>query len=382
MIDAPNGRRARVTAVDLFCGAGGFTAGLQRAGILMVGALDNWDPAINTYRANFDHPVVKVDAARLTAAEFCEAIGVQPGETDIVVGGPPCQGFSIQRIGPDSDDRNDLVLRFAEFVRDIRPRMFVMENVPGILGVRGRPFADRFVFFLRREGYDVRVVRVNAAEYGVPQARKRVFFYGWRAGVVPPFTFPPPILGPGEQRTVWQAIGDLPSPPEDYTPLPGDPLHRRTRLSEQNLARLRLIPPGGGFEDLPVDLRVEAHKNGAARIGHRAVYGRLHPDKPAGTITARFDSFTRGRFAHPFEDRNITLREGARLQTFDDTFRFLGTQEEIAALIGNAVPPLLAEVIGRALVGHLSSPGSDDALLFPPDGRFREQLDIFHSATP
>jgi hypothetical protein len=124
-------------------------------------------------------------------------------------------------------------------------------------------------------------------------------------------------------------------------------------MSELNAERLRHIPPGGGMEHLPVELRVNAHKNGAHKIGHRYVYGRLAPDEPAGTITARFDSFTRGKFAHPFEDRNITLREGARLQTFPDDFRFEGTQEEIAALIGNAVPPLLAERIGRAMARHL-----------------------------
>jgi DNA (cytosine-5)-methyltransferase 1 len=116
---------------------------------------------------------------------------------------------------------------------------------------------------------------------------------------------------------------------------------------------LRRIPEGGGFEDLPVDLRVNCHKQGAARIGHRNVYGRLAAGRPAATITARFDSFTRGKFGHPSEDRSITLREGARLQTFPDEFKFLGTQEQIAALIGNAVPPLLAETLGRALAGSL-----------------------------
>jgi DNA (cytosine-5)-methyltransferase 1 len=117
---------------------------------------------------------------------------------------------------------------------------------------------------------------------------------------------------------------------------------------------MELIPQGGGFESLPVELRVNCHKNGAAKIGHRYVYGRLSPENPAGTITARFDSFTRGKFAHPYDHRNITLREGARLQTFPDTHFFAGSQEEIAALIGNAVPPLLARVLGEAIYAHLS----------------------------
>jgi DNA (cytosine-5)-methyltransferase 1 len=114
-----------------------------------------------------------------------------------------------------------------------------------------------------------------------------------------------------------------------------------------------MIPPGKGFESLPVEMRVNCHKGGPDKIGHRYVYGRLAPDKPAGTLTARFDSFTRGKFAHPHSNRNISLREGARLQTFPDSFRFKGSQEDVAALIGNAVPPRLARVVGRSLIEYL-----------------------------
>jgi DNA (cytosine-5)-methyltransferase 1 len=151
--------------------------------------------------------------------------------------------------------------------------------------------------------------------------------------------------------------------------LAGDALHRRIRLSAKNLERLSLIPPGGGFEDLPIEMRVDCHKSGAARIGHRSVYGRLAPDRPAATITARFDSFTRGRFGHPWEERNITLREGARLQGFPDSHSFYGTQEEIAAQIGNAVPPTLAYVFGKALKefleGGCSSVANDVQMALP-----------------
>lgn len=132
-------------------------------------------------------------------------------------------------------------------------------------------------------------------------------------------------------------------------------------MSALNIKRLQHIPPGGGFEDLPVELRVDCHKQGAAKIGHRNVYGRLSPNQPASTITARFDSFTRGRFGHPTKLRNITLREGARLQGFSDSHRFVGTQEEIAALIGNAVPPPLAYVMGRAAFDYLERLASGDA---------------------
>jgi DNA (cytosine-5)-methyltransferase 1 len=126
------------------------------------------------------------------------------------------------------------------------------------------------------------------------------------------------------------------------------------RLSELNRLRLKHISPGGGFEDLPLELRVNCHRAGADVIGHRGVYGRLAPDAPAGTITARFDSFTRGRFAHPYADRNLTMREGARLQGFPDDFIFMGNREEVAAQIGNAVPPPVAEAVARDLAQHLA----------------------------
>lgn len=335
----------QLTAVDLFAGAGGFSLGLLSCGFRVIGAADNWAPAVASYRANFpDHRLIGVDLGEISGHRLTRALGVVAGEVDLVVGGPPCQGFSIQRIGPDHDARNHLVLCFAEHVSALRPRMFIMENVAGLLGRRGRELVRSFEARLRTAGYTVARALVDAQDYGVPQRRKRVVFCGWLPTVPPPM-WPPPSSG--ARRTVRDAIGDLPPPPKDPTEETDDPLHRRSRLSELNLKRLRYIPPGGGFEDLPVDLRVNCHKGGAARIGHRNVYGRLDPDAPAATITARFDSFTRGQFAHPAEDRNITLREGARLQTFPDGFKFTGNREEIAAQIGNAVPPLLAELLVR-----------------------------------
>ena len=335
-----------LTALDLFAGAGGLSLGLVRAGFEVVGAVDVWEPAVASYRRNFAHQAIRADIAELTAEQMWDRIGSPPRPLDLVVGGPPCQGFSIQRIGPDADDRNALVLEFARLVGELAPRAFLMENVTGLVGRRGSGLLARFVAAVEAQGYSVDRTVVDAADFGVPQRRRRVIIYGWRSGEKP-------LLLPGETDetpapTVAQAIGDLPSPAQSAD-LPGDPLHVASRMSDLNRSRLALIPPGGGFEDLPPDLRVACHRDGAARIGHRNVYGRLDPDQPAVTITARFDSFTRGKFAHPHEDRNITLREGARLQSFPDDFAFVGNPEEIAALIGNAVPPLLAERLGREL---------------------------------
>jgi DNA (cytosine-5)-methyltransferase 1 len=347
----------RPTAVDLFSGAGGLSLGLHQAGFDVVGAVDSWRPAIETYGLNFAHPVLDLDLANVTAHDLVKQLHLETAGTDLVVGGPPCQGFSIQRIGADDDARNDLVLHFADLVLGLRPKLFLMENVPGLLGRRGRRLAAAFEDRLRAGGYVVTTRMINAVEYGVPQFRRRVFVMGVSEESELSVHFPPPTHATVEYRTVWDAIGDLPSPMDKMAPDVVDPLHVRTGLSELNLRRIRLIPPGGGFEDLPPALRVPAHRNGAARIGHRNVYGRLDPAKPSVTITARFDSFTRGKFGHPYEDRTITLREGARLQTFPDHFRFAGSQEEIAALIGNAVPPQLAHAIGVALVDSLATGG-------------------------
>jgi len=361
-----------VHAVDVFCGAGGLSLGMQRAGFNLLCGVDSWSVAAATYAMNFAHPVLDTDVALLTADGIMRHCGTE--RVDAVVGGPPCQGFSVQRIGPDSDIRNNLVLEFARLVRELDASMFLMENVPGLVGKRGQRLVSAFEAQLTDAGYEVEARIVNAAEYGVPQSRRRVFYYGWKHGREP-FRFPPPGCGNGRFRTVWDAIGDLPSPPADHSPLPGDPLHRRTRLAPINQERIRLIPPGGGMEDLPAELRVNCHKKGAAEIGHRYVYGRLAPDRPAATITARFDSFTRGRFGHPYEHRNITLREGARLQTFPDDFRFAGTQEEIAALIGNAVPPLLAERIAVAMYVYLTGAASSARGPSVSTGRQLEQSD-------
>jgi len=340
--------------MDLFCGAGGFSKGLIDAGFKVAAAVDNWPVALATHRANFNHAVYEADIAKLSAVKLAKLANVTKGGLDLLVGGPPCQGFSVQRIGEDADHRNHLVLEYARFVAELQPRLFLMENVPGLLGKRGHVLIEAFLKKLARAGYTMDHRIINAAEYGVPQVRKRVVFAGWLKGQ-PAYNFPSVLFERSSFRSVAEAFAGLPEPPLDLTPHPNDRLHRRTKLSPLNQRRIEAIPPGGGMQDLPDSMKVACHLVGADKIGHRYVYGRLAPDAPASTITARFDSFTRGKFGHPTVPRNITLREGARLQSFPDDFSFQGTQEEVAAQIGNAVPPLVSKMLATAAYDYLQA---------------------------
>lgn len=346
-----------LSAIDLFAGAGGLSLGLGRSGFDVRLAVE-YDPiAVQTYKRNLGDHVLAADIHTVTARKLLTNAHLRKGECDLLAGGPPCQGFSVQRRGSDKDERNDLVLHFARLIEGVLPKMFLMENVAGLLSNRGRPFLERLIAHVDECGYDADVVKIEAADFGVPQMRSRVLVVGRRRDLnLPHFTLPEPFRTPEKYMTVKEAIGDLPSPPADGKSHPEVANHaREVRLSSTNLERLRHIPPGGGREHLPPHLQLPCHVNNPSHR-HMDVYGRLHWDRPSGTITARFDSFTRGRFAHPEEHRSLTLREGARLQTFPDDFVFAGNREDAARQIGNAVPVSLATVIGEQLRACLASP--------------------------
>jgi DNA (cytosine-5)-methyltransferase 1 len=260
----------------------------------------------------------------------------------------------VQRRDPIGDPRNDLIFEFLRLVEGVRPAFFLMENVEGLKGRRSGRYLKLFLAKAAELGYYCQWRVLDAVEYGIPQFRKRLFVIGELSGLDSGhFVFPEPTHRPEQWLTVNDAIGDLPPPPDDHTEHSQWPNHRRTRMSPLNIRRISFVSAGGGWEQIPEDLRLRCHQPGAARIGHRYVYGRMSWDKPAPSLTARFDSFTRGKFAHPSDNRSITLREGARIQTFPDDFGFEGTQEEIASQIGNAIPPRLAMVLGRALLEAL-----------------------------
>lgn len=329
-------------AIDAFSGAGGLSLGLSQAGFDIRLAFDTDQIAIATHRENIPGTAHVLDASTATPEEILDLAELQPGELDLLAGGPPCQGFSLQRRGAREDPRNLLVLRYLDWLTELQPRAFLLENVQAIRSIRGNHLIQAVEDHASELGYRTYAKILNAADYGMAQNRKRALLIGIREGGV--FDWPNKET---QTHTVRDAIGNLPSPPEDGTSHPLYSNHyRESRLSALNIERIKSVPEGGGRLDLPPHLQLACHQG-----NHRYLetYGRLSWNSPSGTITARFDSFTRGRFGHPEEHRSITLREGARLQGFPDSFKFRGNREQGARMIGNAVPPPLAMKLGDSI---------------------------------
>lgn len=344
----------RLTCVDSFSGAGGLSIGLSRAGFEILLSFDNDKLCVATQLMNpkyFDHEVLCAGIEEMLGGELLKRIGIEPGELDLLAGGPPCQGFSVQRIGEDKDDRNDLVLKYMQLVEEVRPKFFMMENVRGLAGKRGREYLSILMLQAKNSGYHVHLKILDAQDYGVPQRRQRVVIVGESIvnGLPPLFCFPEPTTTNEQRVTVRMAIGNLPVPPQNGSDHPDYIHHRRDRLSDLNKKRLIALKEGQGREHLPIELLADCHQRSPDVIGHRNVYGRMRWDDVAPTITARFDSFTRGLFGHPSQIRSISLREGAELQTFPSDMVFSGNKVDIARQIGNGVPVLLAEKIGKSI---------------------------------
>jgi DNA (cytosine-5)-methyltransferase 1 len=342
------------TCVDTFCGAGGMSLGLSWAGFKHLLSFDSDYHCSETMQLNkkyFSHQKEQASIEEYLNGKLLKRINVKIGDLFLLAGGPPCQGFSVQRIGKDSDKRNDLVYLFFKLVKEAIPKFFLMENVPGIKGKRGKSFLTSAISYAEEAGYWVHLGVLDAQDFGVPQRRKRVFLIGERKDFsCPSFKFPKPTTSEGFRKTVRQTIEHLPPPPDNCFDHPQFTHHRKDKLSELNKKRLQALRPGQGRENLPKKLLAECHKRDANSIGHRNVYGRMSWDEVAPTLTARFDSFTRGLFGHPEQIRSISLREGALLQTFPIDFRFFGNKVDIARQIGNAVPPLLAKAIGKQII--------------------------------
>jgi DNA (cytosine-5)-methyltransferase 1 len=338
------------TAIDAFCGAGGLSYGLERAGFQVLTAFDNNGCAVDTYNANLPKVGFVADARTLTSARLLQKAG-SPDQLDLFAGGPPCQGFSRQKRGAhNGDERNDLVLEYARFVREIEPRFFLLENVDQLGGKRGLSFIDKLQTELRK--YILFPAFFNSADFGVAQTRLRYVIIGKRSDIKSEYA--PPRRTVRKWRTVGQEFRGLPEPPADYSEHPDFANHYLAKVTTANIKRFSHVPQGGGWEDIPFDLRLKCHQTvDRSAGGWPDVYGRLKADGQAPTVTGGFDSFTRGRYGHPYANRPITPREAARLQGFPDSFRFCGTRWDIRHQIGNAVPCPLSRAIGESIMRTL-----------------------------
>lgn len=335
-------------AVESFCGAGGMSIGLSLAGFNVRYAFDLNEWAVKTYNTSISNHCFVRDAKEVSAQEIMDYAEILSGELDIFSGGPPCQGFSKQRRGAHlfEDPRNELIKDYARLVKEIKPKAIILENVAIFGQKRGLPYLAELEDYI--ESYALYPNFYNAADYGLAQTRQRFVLVGVRKDFPLPFIKPHPLTP--KWRTVGEVIGDLPEPPLDYTEHPDYFNHQRARVTKANIERFSYVPQGGGWQDIPYDLRLDCHKKAdTGSGGWPDVYGRLRWDGQCPTITGGFDSFTRGRYGHPLQDRPLTPREAARLQGFPDNIHFQGTRQEVRYQIGNAVPPPLAAAIASQI---------------------------------
>lgn len=365
-------KNPNIIGIDLFSGAGGLTLAAQLVGINIVAAVESDRSASNTYKRNFitsrrntnKRPkLLNVDIQDLDPKALLEDLSLQPGECALIIGGPPCQGFSTHRINGTgvSDPRNDLLIRYFEFVAAIRPVAFLVENVPGLLWKRHKKYLHRFYKLADEAGYNAfRPKVLNARDYGVPQNRKRVFILGVRRDTNVDVTWPPePSHGsPGSKKVEskhlkpWltvRSVFEKPCPEDD-------PNSIHMNHSRDLVEAFKNTPRNGGSRCDSGRL-LQCHKN---HNGHKDVYGRIALDRPGPTMTTACINPSKGRFVHPSEDHGITVRQAARIQTFPDSFIFEGGLMAAGKQIGNAVPVKLGIAVLKPIFAALEARRGDD----------------------
>lgn len=393
------------TAIDLFSGAGGIALGLVNAGFDVRVCSDRDAACEQTHRRNFPLvPFIRADVSKLRGSELLAAGGLEPGELDLLVGGPPCQGFSIIGQRELLDPRNGLVAEFLRLAGELKPKCVIMENVPGLATLSQGAVLQQIGRVFAEAGYAVDCAELLAAQYGSPQMRWRMFFIGWRFDQQKRGGFPLPTHGragigdlvPNRTIsaadsagfvTIRQAIGDLPAieagevgfvytrPPQGAFQeamrkgAPATPAnHYAARLSKQNMARLHVLKPGQDWRDLPHELLPSGMQR-ALRKDHTRRYRRMQWDGVARSIITRFRDPKSGEYIHPEQDRTISIREAARIQSFPDWFVFEGSYTELYDQVGNAVPPLLARAVASEIRSMLDQPQADERA--PVKSRYR-----------
>lgn len=338
-------------AVSLFAGAGGCSLGFTQAGYKIVYANEFNTSAVETYKQNF--PSTFLDDRDINLVDFNEILSqlnLKAGDVDILIGGPPCQGFSTAGARQEADPRNQLLKSYLKALFIIKPKWFLMENVEGLLTLKNGEFLYETLKELESLGYSFRVDKIYAQEYGVPQRRKRIFILGNNLGInislpKPLHTLSTSIFNDGV--SLGDVLSTLPSPSANIS----IPNHDYPKVSDINLRRISLLKPGQTMKDLPEDLQHESFKKRANRRvadgmpsekrgGAPSGLKRLRVDEPCLTIT----SAAIREFIHPKEDRPLTIRECARIQTFPDDFIFKGNTQQVIQQIGNAIPPHLAKI--------------------------------------
>lgn len=376
----------RINALDLFAGAGGLSLGMQQAGLNIVAAIEYDKKIAKTYEYNHPNTVminkdIKEVPALMNESFDKESISIEEvfkrnnKDIDVVFGGPPCQGFSMAgyRIRNQKpfleDERNLLYLEFIRMVEKLKPKVVVIENVPGILNFNSGStyieIKDRFNYL----GYDIHAEILSSEYFGVPQKRRRAIFIGNRLGIDSREFFPKGDLSNQRFITVWDAISDLPSLKSgegtELTEYASAPKNNYQKLMREDISEygfynhissvhkldtiklLKMIKPGQTMKDLPENLRTKSVHSGA--------YGRMDPNEPAYTITTRLNTPSVGRITHPVDHRTISPREAARIQSFPDSYRFMGDITSIGMQIGNSVPPLLSKAIGQSVVAIIEA---------------------------
>lgn len=339
-----------MTALDLYCGAGGLTRGLRHAGWKVLAGIDIDGTVAETYKRNNPGTrFIHADLRCVTSEDIRQLAESVPHGELLLAGCAPCQPFSKQRRTHGLGQHSDSVLlgEFARLVVALRPGIVLMENVPGIASVQGFSAFRRYLKTLLDLGYDVDQRVLNTRDFGVPQHRQR---YALLATTNGRSRLPAPSLDNGISGhwSVRGAIHHLP-PIEAGMAYAGIPNHCAAGLSPRNLERIRATPPDGGSRrDWPERLQLGLACHRARGVGFSDVYGRMWWDRAAPTLTSRCNSLSNGRFGHPEQHRAISLREAAALQTFPDDYEFFGTNNRIARWIGNAVPVSFAEALGRA----------------------------------
>ena len=338
-----------IKVFDFFSGCGGTSLGFIMAGMDVVFGLDNDPDAAETFRMNIKGATFLQEDIRNVKADVLAQQFASSRSKSLFSCCAPCQPFSKQsRAKSQGDPRRSLLPEFGRFVQRWKPDYVFVENVPGLQRVEGHngPLPE-FIALLNAMSYSFDLKIVPALAFGVPQKRERLILMAAKSGAV---QIPPPTHGTRSRPvlTVRDWIGGLPTLRAGSTD-PEDPDHRAMALSPVNLQRIAATPEGGGRDDWPKSLWLDCHKQ---CHGHSDVYGRLAWDRPAAGLTTRCISYSNGRFGHPTQDRAISVREAACLQTFPRAYTFVGTLESKARQIGNAVPPLMAKAIGRVYVKH------------------------------